>query len=94
MSFYDLSKLSPEELIAQFVLESKNSGAFLSYNDYKIIEHWLEVSNHDADLVLFLLSEEFEKGQQELGSKKKYSQSLKILEKKISNKIIKAKTKI
>ena len=61
MSFYDLSKLSNEELIAQFILEIKGAGAFLSHSDYKIIDGWLKVSENDPDLILFLLNEEVEK---------------------------------
>ena len=57
MSFYDLSKLSKEELIAQFVLESCQSSGSLAYHDYQIIDFWLEKAHGDADLVLLILSE-------------------------------------
>ena len=57
MSFYDLSKLSSEELVAQFVLENSQSSASLAYGDYQIIDSWLEKAGGDADLVLVILSE-------------------------------------
>lgn len=61
MSFYDLSKLSKEELIAQFVLESCQSSGSLAYHDYQIIDFWLEKAHGDVDLVLLILSENLPK---------------------------------
>jgi len=57
MSFYDLSKLSDEEMVAQFILESRKAGPSLAYVDYQIIDSWLEKAQGDVDLVLLVLSE-------------------------------------
>ena len=93
MSFYDLSKLSHEELIAQFILEMKGKGAFLSHGDYRIIDGWLKASENDPDLILLLLNEEFER----IKEKKQFKalpRSLSFMKEKITKKILQAKTQI
>lgn len=91
MSFYDLNKLSERELIAQFILEARGTGAFLSHTDCKIIEDWLFAAKGDSDLILFLLSEELANAE-EAGSKK--SKNLKFLDKKIKLRIRNSQTKL
>ena len=91
MSYYDLSSLSNEELIAQYFIERRNSGAFLSYHEYKIIDAWLAAAENDTKLVLYLLHKEFEI--QDEGSDTR-ARTLKSLHRKILNKIIKAKVKL
>ena len=56
MSFLDLDKLSPEDLIVHYVLECRGSGLFLPYQDYQIIEDWL-AATADADELLLVLSD-------------------------------------
>lgn len=56
MSFVDLDKLSPEDLILHYVLECRGRGHFLPYSDYQIIDDWLKVSP-DADELLLVLSD-------------------------------------
>jgi hypothetical protein len=57
MSILELDKLNSEELIAQFIIESKEKGFFLSYSDYELISIWLKVADKDPDTVLLVLSE-------------------------------------
>ncbi|MBC61257.1 MAG: hypothetical protein CMP11_02275 [Zetaproteobacteria bacterium] len=57
MSLVDIEKLSAEALVAQFILESKDKGLFLSYLDYDFIHLWLKEAGGDVDLVLLVLSE-------------------------------------
>lgn len=56
MSFVDLDKLSPVDLIVHYVLECRASGLFLPYQDYQIVEEWLAISK-DADDLLLILSD-------------------------------------
>ena len=57
MSILELDKLSKEELIAQFIIESKETGFFLLYSDYDLISIWLKEAGDDPDMVLLVLSE-------------------------------------
>ena len=56
MSFIDLDKLSPEDLILHYVLECRGNGHFLPYQDYQIIDDWLKAAP-DADELLLVLSD-------------------------------------
>jgi len=60
MSFVDLENLSPQELIAQYVLECRGQGHCLPYEDYEIIAHWLKLVD-DPDELLVALSEDLPK---------------------------------
>ena len=93
MSFYDLSTLSSEELIAQFILETKGRRAFLSHSDYKTIDEWLTTSQDDPDLILLLLSEEFDKLKDKKPSRA-LPRSLAPLKDRITKKILQAKTRV
>lgn len=57
MSILELDNLSKEELIAQFIIESKEKGFFLLYSDYDLISVWLKEAGDDPDMVLLVLSE-------------------------------------
>ena len=57
MSILELDNLSKEELIAQFIIESKEKGFFLLYSDYDLISMWLKEAGDDPDMVLLVLSE-------------------------------------
>lgn len=94
MSFYDLSTLSNEELIAQFIIESKDSGCSLSYSDYEIIDRWLYKAQNDVDLILLLLYEEIQSDVPTIKKEKPKFKSLKALEKKILVRIKDAKKKL
>jgi hypothetical protein len=56
MSYLDLEKLAPEDLILHYVLECRGQGLFLPYQDYQIIEEWLSALP-DTDELLLVLSE-------------------------------------
>jgi hypothetical protein len=56
MSYLDLDKLSPVDLIVQYVLECRGAGLFLPYQDYQVIEEWL-ASSCDADGLLLVLAD-------------------------------------
>jgi hypothetical protein len=56
MTFLDIDKLTPEDLIVHYVLECRGSGHFLPYIDYQVIEEWLAASR-DADDLLVILSD-------------------------------------
>ena len=92
MSFYDFSKLSPQELVAQYVLESQQGAGALPYNDYKIIDSWLEKARGDVSLVLLILSDNLP----QLLETKTNNQlvSLRLLDKKVTKKIQEAHQKI
>lgn len=91
MSYYDLSNLSQEELIAQFYIERRNSGAVLTYHEYRVIESWLEAAENDSQLILYLLSEELDRDEKLERNPKR---NLKALRKTLLTKIKKAKTEI
>jgi len=52
----DLDKLSPNALVAQYVIECRGQGSFLQYDDYQIIDEWLS-NSPDVDFLLLVLSE-------------------------------------
>lgn len=56
MSFIDLDKLSPEDLILQYVLSCRGQGHFLPYSDHQIITDWL-AATANADELLLVLSD-------------------------------------
>lgn len=56
MSFLDLDKLSPEDLILHYVLEVRGRGHFLPYSDYQIIDEWL-LAVKDPDELLLVLAD-------------------------------------
>jgi hypothetical protein len=47
---------SAKECIAQFVVSIRQSGVFLPYDDYSIIDRWLNISP-DVDRIVTVLSE-------------------------------------
>ena len=55
MSFLDLDKLPPEDLIVHYVLECRG-GLFLPYQDYQVIDEWL-AATRDPDELLLVLSD-------------------------------------
>lgn len=55
MSHFDIDKLPPREVIAQFVLEQKNKGLVLPYSDYLIIDEWLSAAQNKTDFLLLTL---------------------------------------
>jgi hypothetical protein len=60
MSYLDLEAMSPENLIAQYVLECRGQGLFLPYKDYQVVAEWLTAAGDPDDLFL-VLSEELPK---------------------------------
>jgi hypothetical protein len=57
MSYVDLDKMTPEDVILHFVLECRGAGHFLPYQDYQIIEEWIVAASGDADELLVVLSD-------------------------------------
>jgi hypothetical protein len=53
----DFPEMNPREFIAQYVIEVRARGVLLPYNEYGLIERWLELAQHDVDKLLLLLSE-------------------------------------
>lgn len=56
MSYVDLEKLAPQDLILHYVLECRGQGLFLPYQDHQIIEEWL-TALPDPEQLLVVLSE-------------------------------------
>ena len=54
MSFLDLDKLAPEDMILQYVLECRGKGLFLPYQDYQVIDEWLSAAPDQDELLLIL----------------------------------------
>ena len=56
MSIVDFSKISTKALVVQYVLDCSNAGFMLPYDDYEIIETWLQ-KTRDVDELLLILSD-------------------------------------
>ena len=50
----ELEGLSSPELIAQFVLECRGTGAILPYGDYDVIQEWVSAMPNVEHLILLL----------------------------------------
>ena len=48
MSFMPNNHLHGRNLIAQYILSSRQSGAFLRYSEYAYIDKWLELGDEDS----------------------------------------------
>lgn len=53
----DLDALSSSEMVAYFVLQCREQGVTLPYNDYRVIETWLETIGRDHDSLLLILAD-------------------------------------
>ena len=56
MSLIDPSLLSPQDLVAQFIVECRGKGLMLPYQEYGLIDEWLALAE-DADALLLVLSD-------------------------------------
>ena len=56
MSLLELDKLSPDNLIVQYVVECRGQGHFLRYEDYGLISNWLKIAG-DPDVLLLVLAD-------------------------------------
>jgi hypothetical protein len=54
VSFLDLDRLSPADLVAQYVLECRGQGLFLPYTDHAVIGEWLAAAGDPDELLLIL----------------------------------------
>jgi hypothetical protein len=72
-------------LIAQFIISWRDSGHFLPYEDYEVIEEWLRI-NSDTDLILRTLSELLPKFYEKKSQGSK-TMPLKMLSRKVAAKI-------
>ena len=52
-----MQNMSPREFIAHYVIEVRARGVLLPYNEYSLIERWLELAQNDVDRLLLVLSE-------------------------------------
>lgn len=57
MSIFDLDQLSKSETIAQYIIELREKGHMLPYDDYKIIKSWMDAIKHDDENLLIILSD-------------------------------------
>ena len=53
----NLDELTPEELIARFIIESKGRGHFLAYEDHDIVKNWVKAAESDTDRLLLILDD-------------------------------------
>jgi hypothetical protein len=53
----NIEDMSPREMIAQYVIEVRARGLLLPYNEYGLIERWLELAHNDVERLLLVLSE-------------------------------------
>jgi hypothetical protein len=53
----NLDDFTPEELIARFIIESRNQGHFLAYEDHDIVKNWVNEARGDTDRLLLILSD-------------------------------------
>lgn len=51
-------KGSPESIVAQFVIEIRAKGAFLSVDEYDVVKRWVQIEP-DPDQILLILSDVF-----------------------------------
>ena len=53
----NLDELTPEELIARFIMEHKKQGHFLAYEDHDIVKNWVAAAGRDTDRLLLILND-------------------------------------
>ncbi len=53
----NLDELSPEELVARFIIETKGRGHFLAYEDHDILKNWVKAAGSDTDRLLLILDD-------------------------------------
>ncbi|MFW7378129.1 MAG: hypothetical protein ACOH5I_04930 [Oligoflexus sp.] len=56
MSLVDFDNIQDQHLIVQYVIECRKVGHFLPYDDYQIIQNWLQICD-DPDRLLLVLEE-------------------------------------
>ena len=82
-------KGSPESIVAQFVIEIRAKGAFLSVDEYNVIKKWIQIEP-DADQILLTLSDVFadvdKKASKEM--QRSCTKSLTYYEKKVSRMLL------
>ena len=54
MTLIQLDQLTPQQLIAQYVIECRGKGLFLPYDEYEIIGSWLSLAGSPDSLLLIL----------------------------------------
>ncbi len=57
-TFLDYEKLDQVELVCRYIMEVKNKGHFLPYEDYDIVKKWIKCSKN-IDHLLVVLDEVF-----------------------------------
>ncbi len=93
MSIMNIDALSPGELIAQYVIQCKSAGICLSYNEYQLIDTWLEAAGQDDELLLLILSEILPPYYERQGPFKRQS-SLQFFHKSVMRKLAEVKARI
>ena len=56
MSYVDVEGLRPPELVAHYILACQGQDLFLPYQDYAVIDEWLQAAP-DVDALLLILAE-------------------------------------
>ena len=54
MTLMQLDSLSPQQLIAQYVIECRGQGLLLPYDEYELIGQWLGAAGSVDELLLVL----------------------------------------
>lgn len=53
----NLEELTPEELIARYIIEVRGKGHFLAYEDHDILKNWVSLAGGSSDKLLLILSD-------------------------------------
>jgi hypothetical protein len=88
----DLDRLSPAEVIAQYVIHCKAAGMCLSYSEYQVIDTWLDAADSNDELLLLVLSEILPPHYQKQGPFKRQS-SLQFFHKSVMKKLAEVKAR-
>jgi hypothetical protein len=92
MSIIDLDRLSPPEVIAQYVIHCKPAGFFLSFAEYQLIDTWLSAIDDNDELLLLILSELLPRYYEQQSPLKRQS-SLQFFHKSVMRKIAEIKSR-
>jgi hypothetical protein len=53
----NIDDLTPEELVARYIVETRGSGHFLAYEDHDIVKSWVNHAAGNTDKLLLILSD-------------------------------------
>ena len=84
MSFIPHQELCGRNLIAHFVIDKREKGAFLPYSEYQFIDAWLNMGTEDE---LLLILEELLPKLYSRSEKRSYPRSLARIDKQVQTKL-------